>query len=544
MGGGLMQLVAYGSQDVYLTGNPQITFWKAIYKRHTNFAMENIQQSPNGTAGLGQTLTINVARSGDLVQQMYLRFSNVKVKYSTDKGVSAIADSTSSTIYNYYEQWCNKETSRASWPAEQFISEIDFSIGGQRIDKHPREWFRMYDNLYHSEEQKKQWAKLTCPSSSQAAGSNPIVDGVDIFNAGSIESGLGTLVLPLLFTFNRHAGSALPLVALQYHDIKVNVKFTPFGTTNSGTCGPTEDEGLSSTEFWANYIYLDTDERRRFAKDKHEYLIEQLQHKTASISTTNTTNTIRLDFNHPVKELIWCSPLNQGKIFNDCLVPYDKLLDPTAPKNFGKHYQSYGTYCGCYGYRYTGDGTGMMIKPGIQLEETSTGKFTTLSYLHLDNDIDSQPFQFTTNNFYTDSGTSDEQCFFRACCAPSSSTLASLSHHPLESLNGPLDKCKIKLNGQDRFSIQNGEYFNGVQPYQHHTGAPTPGIYVYSFAIRPQELQPSGTCNFSRIDNAQLIYTPRSKIVSHFSCSQLNIFATNYNVLRIESGMGGLAYAN
>ena len=117
----------------------------------------------------------------------------------------------------------------------------------------------------------------------------------------------------------------------------------------------------------------------------------------------------------------------------------------------------------------------------------------------------------------------------------------------LDSGKNTVDKCKIVLNGNDRISERNGKYFNLVQPYQHHTNCPAPGINVYSFALTPEDHQPSGTCNFSRIDNAHLEVTVTANTISSTTNSgnaKIRIYATNYNILRIMSGMGGLAYSN
>jgi hypothetical protein len=108
----------------------------------------------------------------------------------------------------------------------------------------------------------------------------------------------------------------------------------------------------------------------------------------------------------------------------------------------------------------------------------------------------------------------------------------------------PVVVAKIQLNGHDRFTEREGRYFNLVQPYQHHTNIPAVGINVYSFALKPEEHQPSGSCNFSRIDNATLLLTLSNNTVNTYNTAQVRIYAVNYNVLRIMSGMGGLAYSN
>jgi len=469
-----MQLVAYGSQDVYLTGNPQITFWKAVYKRHTNFALENIQQVFNGSPQGGQKSSVTVSRNGDLVHQMYLRFTQPQF-VDTEAGQTAPARQA--------------ETARASWAAEQFVSEIEMSIGGQRIDRHTREWFRLYDNLYNDASKKRQWEKLTCTSSSNAQGA---------LGTGAQE--LGTLVLPLIFSFNRHPGLALPLIALQYHEVKIDVSFTQ-QASGVGPLNQTFTTTVCPTEMWANYVYLDTDERRRFAQNQHEYLIEQLQVQSESVDTKQ--NNVRLNFNHPVKELVWCAAQNGGSMSNANA--------------------TYGAFHSVHEQRFTGEGASAIANSNGAL---GGGAWTPVV---CPADVDSHVR--TVINTQVD-GWSESGLAF------------SNSQLGMEAMNGLLDTAKIQLNGHDRFSQQGADFFNGVQPYQHHSGSPSAGIYVYSFALNPEDHQPSGTCNFSRIDNATLVYTPRAQQQNLCSSSQLHIYATNYNVLRVMSGMGGLAYSN
>jgi hypothetical protein len=219
-----------------------------------------------------------------------------------------------------------------------------------------------------------------------------------------------TLYVPLQFWFCRNVGLALPLIALQYHEVKVNIEFS---------ASPFTDVGALTAELWADYIYLDVDERKRFAQVSHEYLIDQLQF-VGSDAVSGTTANSKLNFNHPVKELVWL----------------------------------------------TKDG-------GVRISENAA-------------------------------------------------------------------MVSLKLNGHDRFNTRPGTYFSMVQPFQHHTRVPSAaGLYVYSFALKPEEHQPSGTCNFSRIDNASLILSGLTG-----NTDELKVFATNYNILRVISGMGGIAYSN
>jgi len=244
-----MQLVAYGAQDVYLTGNPEVTFFQAKYKRHTNFAMENIEQTVNGTAANSGRVSVTVARNGDLVSEMYLELE------------SDIASTVTA------------EAGDCNWVAERAINNVELSIGGQRVDKHYQKWWRMYSELYLDEAKKATWGKMTTAA-----------DG-------------STVYLPLIFFFNRNPGLALPLIALQYHEVRIDFDLASDMETF-----------LNKNVFkvWANYVYLDTEERRRFAQKGHEYLIEQVQHTGTDTITSDGTKQVRLSYNHPVKELVWC----------------------------------------------------------------------------------------------------------------------------------------------------------------------------------------------------------------------------------------------
>ena len=246
MGGGLMQLVAYGAQDIYLTGNPQITFFKVVYRRHTNFSMEVIEQTINGTSTLTSSNTsgtVTVSRNGDLVGRVYVTSSTAGI---TD--------------------------------GDELVNEVELEIGGQRIDKHYKEWNQI-------------WAELSTPDS-KAAAYKAMTGALNHGLNKTGTAGVNMVQVPLNFWFCRNPGLALPLIALQYHEVKL--KFT-WGTT--GTVG-----AAAVCKVMVDYIYLDTDERRRFAQQSHEYLIEQLQRQNESGTTS-----MKLNFNHPVKELIWTS---------------------------------------------------------------------------------------------------------------------------------------------------------------------------------------------------------------------------------------------
>ena len=374
-----MQLVAMGAQDVFLTGNPQITFFKVVYRRHTNFSKECIAQQFNGSVALGSNLTCTLSRNGDLVQEIYLKIS---------------LKTTEEDVSNAHKDLTN------------VIETAEVEIGGQKIDKHYAAWLDIYNELFEHN-----------------------IDYLELMSNLTTKDQDKTLYIPLRFWFNRNAGLALPLIALQYHEVKINIKLATSPVANVSL------SSNSSTELLVNYIYLDTDERRRFAQVSHEYLIEQVQHTGSESMSGTGTGKVDMNFNHPVKALFW-----------------------------------------------------------------KTGG----------------------NNFLND--------------------------------------VKIQLNGHDRFSEQPADYFHLVQPWECGLGnrrslGPQTRVWgevktctkdnpvgMYSFCLKPGEHQPSGSCNFSRIDNARLNY--KHGINNTANNDTLHLFALNYNVLRIMSGMGGLTYSN
>jgi hypothetical protein len=416
MGGGLLQLVAYGAQDVYLTGNPQITFFKVAYRRHTNFALEAIEQTFNGNPNYGSRVTCQISRNGDLINRMYLQ----------------VKPSAGSNYVNYY--------------GLRLLNYVEIEIGGQKIDKHYSHWLYV-------------WNELTLPKSKRY-GYSEMVGGL---GADSVAG--KTLYIPLEFWFCRNIGLALPLIALQYHEVKVNINFE-----TAAKCGA-DANGTINASLWVDYIYLDTDERRRFAQLSHEYLIEQLQFTGQEAIVSSSVKT-KLNFNHPCKELVWFIAKDTDTNVNNW-----------------------------FNYTTKSKAVSALLTNNAALNETL-----------MQSDI----------NYVAASGSDP---------------------------SNPVKSAKLVLNGNDRFYERPGRYFNLIQPYQHHENIPSnAGINVYSFALKPEEHQPSGTLNMSRIDTAVLNLTFEADIsgTGEYKASDYTLFvyAVNYNVLRILSGMGGLAYSN
>ena len=546
MAGGLMQLVAYGAQDVYLTGNPQITFWKVTYRRHTNFAMESIEQTFNGQADFGRRVTCTISRNGDLAYRTYLQLTLPEI------GQSLATTAEGGTVY---ARWLD-------FPGEQLISQVEVEIGGQRIDRQYGDWMHIWNQLTLSKEQERGYYKMIGNTTQLTYVCDPTFADVDgpcaangVRQVCAPRKALPetTLYIPLQFWYCRNPGLALPLIALQYHEVKINLDIRNIeeclwavNTLDGAGIKITGayKQSLAAASLFVDYIFLDTDERRRMAQNPHEYLIEQLQF-TGDESVGSSSNKIKLNLNHPCKELIWvvqpdanvdyCASLNPNTALNTLLgaqpFNYTDALDalPNAVHAFGAK-ATIGVAGGNNEFINTSGAFEDMWANQI-LKTTSTSGSVSGGLVVAGSGSAGGPLG-TAN--VEDSGVSDAGTFVLAETA--------LDMHCWGE--NPVVVAKLQLNGQDRFSEREGTYFDLVQPFQHHTRAPDTGINVYSFALRPEEHQPSGTCNFSRIDNATLQLVLSNATVQGVNTAKVRVYAVNYNVLRIMSGMGGLAYSN
>jgi hypothetical protein len=454
MGGGLLQLVAFGAQDAYITGNPHITFWKILYKRHTNFAMEAFRVNFTGAPTYGQRVVAVVNRNADLVWKTY-------VEVTLPDMVTPSPDVL----------WTSGAQRRLGY---LLLKQIEVEIGGQIIDRHYGEWLYLWETLTADFNTAYKLDGLVGGSLGGTSTAKTACTGRP-----------NVLYVPLQFWFNRNPGLALPLIALQYHEVRFNITLADstdlvskgaYSTFNGAANALPQ---LKDMCLYIDYVYLDVDERRRFAQESHEYLIDQVQFEGQQQITTSSGR-LDLTLNHPVKELIW---VFQDARYTDCAF-VGQVTDPNV-------------------------GTG----------------------------VTSYTMPFTYNDI--------------------------------------VNRARLQINGQDRFDERYGDYFWKVQPYQHHTaGGVNPNfgvqtqqtssnsnpepvvqgranpINVYSFAISPEEHQPSGTCNFSRIDTATLVFdsirgsTDDGSYPSKTYPYNFRMYAVNYNIFRIMSGMGGLAYSN
>jgi hypothetical protein len=550
MGGGLLQLVAYGAQDAYISGNPQITFWKGLFKRHTNFAMEPFRINFSGQVQWGTKQTAMVGRHADLLYSTY-------VEVVLPKTIPAPAGWTgarnSDGTVDYY--WNNDGSSLGY----NLIRHVELDIGGQLIDRMYSEFMTIWGGLtseYH------QLVKLTnlLQGPCEGDGAARLAYGPGCATDGR-QNKLNILYIPLPFFFTRNPGAALPLIALQYHEVKINVLWNEpqliAGNFNNAAVGNNQP-GIQflpqavQAALYIDYIYLDTEERRRMAQASHEYLIEQTQfNEDKGIRGAN--NRIDLTFNHPVKELIW---VVQPAGYTDCRV----AANNTRP-------YAYTTYVGTYNNEQqdstSGGGSGAKFdfkfnKDGsvdVDLADPGSGYVVGETLTFNASSFGTGAIAYADGNFVLTVNTVTTGAITSFTVTSGTQRQVAVTRlRPFTYDVDPVFEQWLQINGQDRLDRRYGDYFNRVQPYQHHTGRLTPGggVYMYSFALRPEEHQPSGTCNFSRIDTATIVmnmagtsgepgFGPNATDEGDWN---VRVYAVNYNVLRVMSGMGGLAYSN
>lgn len=413
--GAVLQLAAYGAQDLYLTGQPQITNFKAVVKRHTNFAIETVENYFTGDPAFGRKVFSKLQRVGDLIHQIYLRI--VLPELQPVQGHDGI-----------FTSWVNAV-------GYAMLKSVEIQIGEQVIDTQYGQWLNI-------------WAELSIDDSKKEAH-DAMVGKHEFFNSGT-QNGPLTLYIPMYFWFCRDTGSSLPLVALQQQDVYLWVEFRKFSEmwvsnareTAEATVIGNNREMVQATVL-VDYIFLDEDERRFFAQNRHFYLIQQLQITDETIVNGKDDNVIELPFNHPVKELIWV--LQGSNVLNA-----------------------------------------------------------------------NEWFNFSADIWENEDRRVDDR-------------------------REILRRAVLRFEGVERFEERDALYFRLVQPYQHHTAVPRSFIYVYSFAFRPELLQPSGTANFSRIDRATLHIKTNQQITEEV---HVTIYAPNYNILRIISGISGVLFRN
>ena len=499
-----MQLVAYGAQDVYLTGNPQITFWKVVYRRHTNFAVESIEQVFNGSADFGKKVVCQNQRNGDLISKMYLRVSLPAL----NAGLS----------------WTPKV-------GHAMIKTVELNIGGTPIDKHYGDWMNVWYELARK--------------FAHDRGYDEMIGNTAALTASTAGTSAATLYVPLYFFCCRNDGLALPLIATQYHDTRVEVEFQPVAQLLCGTGAASASAQMGTCSLFVDYVYLDSEERKKFAQASHEYLIEQVQFTGAESVAAGTSNSkFRLNFNHPCKALYWNLQADRFTTGKSFLAFNPRDWNATQVLATKRAALAWGTIT--TGSLITATGSTALATAITASKCVIT---TDLSLNGAANDVDSViilgdllPMSLVSTPVSELVTTGLTRATVGEGAAGSDVVVRQWDNYSmnLNRTTNPVSAVLLQLNGQDRFSKRDGAYFNYVQPWQCHSNTPTDGVNMFSFALNPEEHQPSGTCNMSRIDNATL----NLDFAVGVTAGKCNIYATNYNVLRIMSGMAGLAYSN
>ena len=541
-----MQLVSYGAQDVYLTGSAQITFFKVVYRRHTNFSVEPIPQTFNGAPDFGRTVTCTINRSGDLITNMY---AAIKLR--------AVAGAE------------GEEFGYVRRVGLAIVQHYKIEIGGTKLDEQYGDWLNIWYELSHKVGQERGFARM-------------VGDVSELTTIDALAKPQYQLYVPLQFWFNRNNGLALPLIALQYHDVRVTIDFRPAAQcVNVASSGTAPSIAMDEAQLVIDYVYLDSEERKRFAQASHEYLFEQLQF-TGSESVAGITNKYRLNFNHPSKFLVWAPHLEKYSTANN-YVAYTTGSDWEAAREKYAKVMWLATRAGLTDtagvFTVVGDisaNLGEVWTPaaagwvtGIDDKVTAQAIFSTdisganptmsatlENVVLLTNNFTMADLSLTTADALGAFGTATTE----ASDFGTSKSVTVIDHfnygNNLDRSDNPVVAAKLQLNGSDRFQERDGHYFNYVQPWQHFSNTPADGINTYSFALKPEDHQPSGTCNFSRIDNATLNLRLGSQnqdgdstyltstVGGSNSNSLLNIYTVNYNVLRVMSGMAGAAYSN
>jgi hypothetical protein len=538
MGGGLLQLVAYGAQDAYISGNPHITFWKVLYKRHTNFAMEAFRVNFTGAPSWGQRLVAVVNRNADLMYKTYLEV--------------VLPDTSSAAVPAGSVTWTGGANRRLGYA---LLKKIEVEIGGQIIDTHYGEWLFLWENLTSNYDNS---VKLDSMVGGNIGGS--------ITTNNSCGGRPGVLYIPLQFWFCRNPGLALPLIALQYHEVRLNfylANATDLVSGTAGTAGTISSQAanlpnIQDMSLYIDYIYLDVEERRRFAQQSHEYLIDQLQYGMPQTITSQSTR-VDLTLNHPVKELVWvfqdvrktdCSsalttatgytqPFSYDDIVSRC------RLQINGQDRFSERYGDY--FWKVQPYQHHSGGAFWPSRQTIA-NQGSFSQSTTPQVQFTGFVTNGNVLVVTAVSGGSGASISDNMLITGAGL-PSGVTI--VANGTAATINGSSYPAGTGGQGTYLLSVQvaniSSQTFYGILPDVTFPTAFNP-INVYSFALQPEEHQPSGTCNFSRIDTTTLVFdsitSGGAARPSKSTPFMFRIYAVNYNIFRVMSGMGGLAYSN
>lgn len=518
MSGAIVQLVAYGIQDLYLTYDPQITFFKIIYRRHTNFSVESVLQNFTEPADFGKTVTCNLAQVGDLVEKTFL--------YIQIPAVPKFVDN------NGNEDMIKK----FAWVRSlgfAIIKEISLEIGGKLIDRQYGEWLYI-------------WSQV---SNKQDLGLDKMIGNIpEIYEFSNGKKGY-ELYIPLNFWFCRYTGLSLPLIALTSSDVKISITFRRLDECLR--IGPTHSiEILEDIVPFSNGDYIE------------------------QIVNGEKIQGYFIDYDYITKKLYYIKIQNQ----NATKKTFTSLSQQTA--SFGIINDI--TYAPNIPYRIYNPLTGFFCTPRPNITEKIeisnfiykpkiVNSFLYVNYIYLDTD-ERLKFARSNHEYLIDQIQFNQDINIKS---PNVKQNLSLIHpckshywiaqldsiigtgtindifnftdSPLRYPDGRLYgndlilSASLLLSGRSRFSVRESEYFNYIVPYQCHYRGPIKGINVYSFCLKPEDNQPSSTCNMSKIDTISMEMKLRN-VISTINTCRIRSYTLNYNVLRVFFNLGGLAF--
>jgi len=525
MAGGLIQLVATGTQDIFLTTDPQITFFKVVYRRHTNFSMEVIPQNFIHNADFGNRVTCILSRNGDLIRNVHIVIELPAIpQFTVDDQLDPITKFA----------WVRKI-------GYAIINTVEIEIGDELIDRHYGDWLNI-------------WYELTVQDRQNY---NQLIGNIPELTTPTNGKSAFKLFIPLQFWFNRITGLALPVVSLQYNHIKINLELN-----TSNTCY------LLSP---SHTINIDND----FVNfEQYEYIQQTIG------TTVSLAKFIYFDI---INRTLYLSRVTDAQFTSVTVTDPNILSSETAQKEFLYRTDPDGNLINGQ-YLITGLKTGFQAMPRINsIEQTYSNASVDLSnltisecfllveYIFLDDEervkfaqarheyLIEQVF-FTGDDTISGFNQSYKVGFSQACKELLWVSQLSLALNTRNNdwfnytdniITGPdghyighniILNETLLFNGHERISARPSEYFTQDQIYQNHTHSPESFINVYSFCLHPENQQPSGTANLSRIDNVNLQITC-SNVVNFNYTALLRIYGVVYNILRVANGISGIVFA-
>ena len=486
MGGGIIQLVAYGKENIYLNGNPQITFFKQIYRRHTNFAMEDVVQNFLEQPNFGKKYTCKIATEGDLANRMCLRvvlpainMKNTQCKWNNYIGFSMI---------NY----------------------IEIEIGNKIIDKHYGEWMYI-------------WSCLTSRNIMDD-GLNKLIGNIPELTQYSFTKPEYTLYIPLYFWFCRDSGLSIPLVSLQLDNININVSFNALDECL--TTIPTHYIACYDdlVEFERFEIITQTNSEKQIYGMFYDYdvVYQKLYYTPLSSQNFDSSNNIEsldneyfiIPQQNVVSFIIYNNAVSSFKNINmvDCIILVDYIYIEVEERK--KFLNSKSDYL-IEQLIYTPDITIKETHPKIQLTIDHPCKLTVW-LMQLDDMLYANDL-FNYTSFYENNIKKKQESLI---------TLTTL-----------------KLNSQDRLTQRSGDYFEFIQPYQHSSNRLPKGCFMYSYSLFPTNTNPSGSSNMSEIDLVELGIKVNN-IISSKNISYFRSYSVVFNVWRVSSGVSSCIFVN